>query len=44
MKKAYTAPAVIDQRTFAFETKQSGKSNGHGPGGKDKPNGPWGRQ
>lgn len=35
MKKAYVAPAVIEQRNFAFETKKSGKpnnGNGHGRG------------
>lgn len=36
MSKAYAAPAVIEQRQFAFETKQSGKG-GKGKGG---PKGP----
>jgi len=33
MKKTYSAPAIIEQRTFAFETKQSGKHGGGGKGG-----------
>jgi hypothetical protein len=43
MKKAYSSPAVLDQRTFAFETKQSGN---HGGGGKGHGGGKgpgWGR-
>ncbi len=33
MKKAYQAPAVIEQRAIAFETKKSGKpGHGKGPG------------
>ncbi len=35
MKKAYSAPAVLEQRAIAFETKKSGKPGG--PGGPGRP-------
>lgn len=42
MKKTYSAPAIIEQRTFAFETKQSGKHGGHKGGNKPGKGGwPW---
>lgn len=39
MKKGYTAPAVVEQRTFAFETKKSGKPWGHPGHGPSKGHG-----
>lgn len=39
MKTTYTAPAVVAQSAFVFETKPSGKHGG--PKGPKGPKGPW---
>ncbi|MNN59276.1 hypothetical protein D3C76_585790 [compost metagenome] len=43
-KKAYTAPAVLEQQEIVFETKISGhENNGHHNGGGNGNGGPpWG--